>query len=55
MRQPRGTYASKLAFSSIPTTILIGLWEVAHMVEVQQYPTHAAREGARQIQVSLID
>ena len=33
----------------IMVTVLIGLWEVARMVEVQQYLTNAAREGARQI------
>ena len=32
----------------IMVTILIGLWEVARMVEVQQYLVNATREGARQ-------
>ncbi len=49
-RQPRrGTAAVEFAVASLfLVPLLIGLWEVGRMVEVQQLLANAAREGGRQ-------
>jgi Flp pilus assembly protein TadG len=47
--QRRGVAAVELAvILPFIMTLLLGLWEVGRMVEIQQILTNAAREGARQ-------
>jgi Flp pilus assembly protein TadG len=45
----RGVAATEFALVSLVLMVLIlGVWEVARVIEVQQILTNAAREGARQ-------
>src|SRR6059058_4755881 len=45
----RGTAAVEFAFlSPILLALLLGVWEVGRLAQVQQILTNAAREGARQ-------
>jgi Flp pilus assembly protein TadG len=48
-QQRRGVAAVELAFiAPVLLTLLMGLWEVGRLVEVQQILTNAVREGGRQ-------
>lgn len=48
-RFPRGIAAVELALiMPVLVLLLVGIWEVGRMVEVQQLLTNAAREGGRQ-------
>ncbi|HVS37680.1 MAG TPA: TadE/TadG family type IV pilus assembly protein [Gemmataceae bacterium] len=49
-RKPRRAVAAVEFAAVLPLilTLLLGIWEVGRLIEIQQYLSNAAREGARQ-------